>query len=130
MKKEILNKLKKEMSIIGILLISFILIFKIVFFKENLMVIFRIIISIFWMFALPGYAIMFYWNNKLGFTERLIIGIALSAAIMGIFSYYLGIIGLNIKYHSIILPLIMILTGIFVNIKEIKNPRTKVRGIF
>jgi len=105
----------------GILLISFILIFKIVFFKENLMVIFRIVISIFWMFALPGYAMMFYWNNKLGFTERLIIGIALSAAIIGIFSYYLGIAGLNIKYHTILLPSILILAGILLNVKEIKK---------
>ena len=121
MKKEILSKLKKEIGIIGILLILFILVFKIIFFKENLMVVFRTALSIFWMFIIPGYFILFYWKEKLNFTERLIIGIALSAAITGIFSYYLGIIGINIRYHTIILPLIMILIGIFVNLKEIKE---------
>ena len=121
MKKESLSKLKKELSYVGILFILFIVIFKIIFFKENLMVVFRVIISIFWLFVLPGYAAMFYWNDKLDFTERLIIGIALSAAIIGIFSYYLGIIGINIKYHTIILPSILILTGILVNVKKIKE---------
>ena len=119
LKKEILNKLKKEIGIVGVLFILFILIFKIIFFKENLIVIFRTVISIFWMFVLPGYFILLYWNEKLNFTERFIIGIALSAAIMGIFSYYLGLIGLNIKYHTIILPLAIILTGVLINLKRI-----------
>ena len=121
MKKENLSKLKKEISYIGILFILFIVIFKIIFFKENLMVVFRMIMSIFWLFALPGYALMFYWNNKLGFTERLIIGIVLSAAVIGISSYYLGLIGINIEYHPVILPPIMIFIGALINLKEIKN---------
>ena len=121
LKKEVLNKVKKELGYMGIIFILFILIFKIIFFKENLTVIFRTIISIFWMFVLPGYFILFYWNEKLGFTERLIIGIALSAAIIGIFSYYLGLIGLNIKFHTIILPLILILIGVFINFRELRE---------
>ena len=121
MKKDILSKLKKEICIIGILLILFILVFKIIFFKENLMVVFRTVLSIFWMFIIPGYFILFYWREKLNFTERLIIGIASSAAVIGIFSYYLGIIGINIKYHTIILPLIMIFIGSFLTLREIKK---------
>jgi len=121
LKKESLSKLKKELGYMGILFILTILIFKIVFFKENLVVIFRTVLSTFWMFIIPGYFILFYWREKLNFTERLIIGIALSAAVIGISSYYLGIVGLNIKYHTIILPSILILTGILVNVKKIKE---------
>jgi len=119
--KEVFDKVKKELVHIGIALILFILIFKIIFFKEDLIVIFRTVASIFWMFIVPGYFILFYWHEKLGFTERLIIGIALSAAVIGIFSYYLGLIGLNIKYHTIILPLTMILIGVFINLPKIKE---------
>ena len=118
MKKEVFNKVKKELLYLLIIFIIFLILFKIIFFKENIIVIFRMIISIFWMFVLPGYFILFYWHEKLGFTERFVIGIALSAAIIGIFSYYLGIVGLNIKYHTIILPLILILIGIFMNLKR------------
>ena len=121
MKKESLSKLKKELGYMGILFILFILIFKIVFFKENLMVVFRTVLSIFWMLIMPGYFILFYWKEKLNFTERLIIGIAFSAAVIGISSYYLGVAGLNIKYHTVILPLIIILAGILINLKEIKK---------
>ena len=120
LKKEILDKLKKELGYVGILFILFILIFKITFFKESLVVVFRIVISLFWMFILPGYALMFYWKNKLGFTERFIMGIALSTAIIGILSYYLGLIGINIKYHTIILPLIIILAGLFISLRKTK----------
>ena len=120
LKKEILDKLKKELGYVGILFILFILIFKITFFKESLVVVFRMVISLFWMFILPGYALMFYWKNKLGFTERFIMGIALSTAIIGILSYYLGLIGINIKYHTIILPLIIILAGLFISLRKTK----------
>ncbi|MBI3035448.1 hypothetical protein HYY71_03925 [Candidatus Woesearchaeota archaeon] len=88
------------------------IIFKIVFFKERLIVVFRIVLSLFWLFALPGYFIMLYWKEKLEFIERFIIGTALSAGIIGVFSYYLGLLGLNIKYHAFLLPLILILTGL------------------
>ena len=118
MNQEVLNKLKKEFSYIGILFVLFILIFKIIFFKENLIVVFRTVISIFWIFIIPGYFILFYWHEKFNFTERFIIGIALSSAVIGIFSYYLGLIGLNIKYHTIILPLTIILVGVFINFKK------------
>ena len=121
LKKEILNKLKKELSYIGILFILFVLIFKIIFFKENLTVIFRTVISIFWIFALPGYFILFYWHRKLRFTERLIVGTALSIATIGIFSYYLGIIGLDIRYHTIILPLVIILISGWINLRIISK---------
>ncbi|MBL7147611.1 MAG: hypothetical protein ISS82_02190 [Nanoarchaeota archaeon] len=120
MKKEVFEKIKNESMYLSMIFIIFLILFKIIFFKENLMVIFKTVISIFWLFIIPGYFILFYWDEKLGFTERLIIGIALSAAVIGILSYYLGIIGLNIKYHTIILPLILILIGIFINFKRIR----------
>lgn len=118
LKSESLNKLKKEGSIIGILFILFVLIFKIIFFKEDFLVVLRIVFSIFWMFVVPGYFAMFYWSEKLNFAERLVIGMAFSAAIVGILSYYLGLIGLNIQYHAVILPTIIILIGVIINFKK------------
>lgn len=118
MKKEVFETLKKGLIKLGVLFIVFLVIFKILFFRENLIVVFRTVLSIFWMFVLPGYSIMLYWNEKLDFVERLVIGIALSAAIIGISSYYIGLIGLNIKYHVIILPLTLIILGIIIISKK------------
>ena len=118
MKKEVFELVKKELRYIGILFLLVLIIFKIAFFKEDIFVLFRNVLSLFWLFALPGYFIMLYWEKELGFTERFVIGIAISAAIIGIFSYYLGLIGLNIKYHAIILPLILILIGVIINFRK------------
>ena len=116
MKKKVFDSL--ELKYIGILFLLALIIFKIAFFKENLIVLLRNVLSLFWLFVLPGYFIMLYWKEKLSFAERFVIGIALSAAIIGIFSYYLGLMGLNIKYHTIVLPLVLILVGIVINLRK------------
>lgn len=104
--------IKKELKYVGLLFLSALLIFKIVFFKENLILLFRTVSSLFWLFALPGYCAMLYWNEKLELTERMIVGIGLSAAVTGISSYYIGLTGLNIKFHIVLLPLAIIILGI------------------
>ena len=118
MDKEVFDLVKKELQYIGILFLLALIIFKFIYFKENLIVLFRIVLSLFWLFLLPGYSLMLYWREKIDFTERVVVGIALSAAIIGIFSYYIGLLGLNIKYHGILLPLVMIFVGFIVIAKK------------
>ena len=118
MKKEVFDKVKKELGYIGIMFILVLISFKIAFYKDNLIVLFRTVLSLFWLFVLPGYFIMLYWREKLGFLERFVIGSILAAGVIGIFSYYLGLLGLNIKYHTIVLPLVLILIGFIVNLRK------------
>ena len=115
LKKEAFDKIKEEAKYIGIIFVLALIAFKIAFFKENIIVLLRSVLSLFWLFALPGYFVMLYWEEKIGFLERFIIGIALSAAVMGAFSYYAGLSGINIKYHAVLLPLILILAGVMIN---------------
>lgn len=116
--KESFELVKKESVYIGVLFLVILIIFKIIYYKDNFIVSLRFVASLFWLFAIPGYIIMFYWKEKLGFTERFIIGIALSAAVIGISSYYTGLMGLNIKYHGILLPIVIIVAGIMINLKK------------
>ena len=109
MKKEVFEDMKKELMYIGLLFIIALVVFKIAFFKEEVTVLLRTVLSLFWLFVLPGYFILLYWKEKLGFMERFIVGIMVSAAIIGIASYYIGLIGLNLKYHAILLPLVLII---------------------
>ncbi len=88
------------------------------FYKESFSVIIRLVLAFFWVFIIPGYSIMFYWEDKLSFTERLVIGVGLTSAVIGISSYYLGLLGLNIKYHTIILPLLCLIIGFFIAFKS------------
>lgn len=120
LKKEVFELIKKELQYIGSIFLIVLIIFKIAFFKEEIFVLFRTVLSLFWLFVLPGYFILLYWKEKISFMERFFIGIVLSAGIIGISSYYSGIMGLNIKYHAIILPLVLILIGIVINLKNHK----------
>ena len=116
--KQTFNKIKEELVYSLILLVISIVAIKIMFFKENFAVVLRLVLSFFGIFIIPGLALMFYWEDKLSFSERLVVGVGLSAAIIGISSYYLGLIGLNIKHHTYILPLLLILMGVFIVIKK------------
>jgi uncharacterized membrane protein len=111
--KALFDFVKKESIYLAIVFLALLLILKIVFFKENFVVLTRYTFSLFWLFILPGYSAMLYWREKIEFVERIVVGFAVSAAVIGVFSYYIGLIGLNIKYHIFLLPLILIIAGIF-----------------
>lgn len=116
--KETFEVIRKESLYVGILFLIVLALLKIIYYKDSFIVSLRFTLSLFWLFVLPGYALMLYWKEKLDFAERAVIGIALSAAVIGILSYYIGLMGLNIKYHGILLPAILILIGIALNIRK------------
>ena len=121
MNKEAFNSIKEESKYIGILFIAALIIFKIVYFKESFVVLLKIVASLFWLFVIPGYFAMLFWKEKLEFAERFVIGVLVSAAIIGIFSYYIGLIGLNIKYHAFVLPILISITGLVAAMKKKAN---------
>ncbi|MBI1935304.1 hypothetical protein HYS31_02585 [Candidatus Woesearchaeota archaeon] len=114
LKKEAFELLKKEMAYIGIVFVIALAAFKIAFLNENFFGVLRVVASVFWLFVLPGYCVMLYWKESLEFLERFVIGTILSAGIIGILSYYLGLMGLNVKYHAFVLPVLMIAIGLII----------------
>ncbi len=112
-----LDKIKKEAVNLFLLFLLLLIIFKIVFLKENLITVIRTVLSIFWLFVLPGFCLMYHWHEKLDFAERLVLGIGLSTAVIGISSYYFGLIGLDVKYHGFVLPLAMLGLAAFFIVK-------------
>ena len=54
---------------------------------------------------------MLYWQSKLDFLERVVIGAGIGIAVFGVVGYNLSIIGLDLKYHAVIIPLVMLVTG-------------------
>lgn len=111
LRKESFELIKKESKYMGLLFLIALAIFQAAFFSESFFAVLRTVLSIFWLFAIPGYFAVLYWGDKINFAERVFIGIALSAAIIGIFSYYLGLAGLNVKYDAILLPSLVIIIG-------------------
>ena len=104
LKKQLLN----EGKILSGLFVVFVIVFKIVFFKESFLVVLKMVLSLFWLFVLPGFAVMLYWSDKLDFLERFVIGTALGLGVVGVMSYYIGLIGVNVNYHHMIFPILII----------------------
>lgn len=118
MRKEIFEQAKKELVMIAVLFVLAVLAFKAIFLPEDFLVVLRTVATIFWVLAVPGFAVMFYWREELKFHERLIIGIGVGTTLMGLLSYYTGLIGLHVKYHAILLPLFLILIGIVLSLRR------------
>lgn len=107
-----LKAIKQELVWLILLAAAGLIGFKIVFYNESLLVLARIVASLIWLFVLPGFAILYYWHEKLEFAERLIAAVPLSTVLVAIPSYYLGLLGLHIAYHGVLLPLAVIAVGI------------------
>ena len=118
MKKEDFKQLKKELLAILVIFTAAFLAFRIIFIAEDFFVVLRSVMAIFWLFVIPGYAAMFYWNKALKFYERIIIGIGVGSVLLGLMSYYTGLLGLHAKYHALALPSFIIIISILINMKK------------
>lgn len=117
-----LEEIKKEGELIGILFLVSLIMFKILFYQENITTIIRVVASFFWLFVIPGLFIMFYWKEQIGFMERFIVGTIVSAAIIGVSSYYMALWGIHAKYHGGIIPsMIIVIMSIIYFVKKSKE---------
>lgn len=82
------------------------------FYKESLLFILGFTWKAYYLFFLPGYCLLLHKRETVGFPVRLIIGGALGTALLLISSYYLGILGLHLRYHAYVLPPAFILLGL------------------
>jgi uncharacterized membrane protein len=101
------SEFKKISISFGISVIAF----QIMYYLTPFFVTLRTVFSIFWLFVLPGMSFLLHYRHKLHFVERFVISVPVSIAIVGTFSYYLGLFGLHAKYHGWILPEITIGLG-------------------
>lgn len=99
------------------LIISFVLayvIFQIAFYKESFFNILKILAAFYWLYVLPGVAILINFREQFDFKVRLVLGTAVGLGIYAVLSYYIGIFGLNVKYHWIVIPPLIVLSAIWI----------------
>jgi uncharacterized membrane protein len=110
--------LKNELAKLALVLIALAVALKLAFYRQDITATTRAAFALWWMFTLPGYALLYYWREKLELAERIVLGTAAAAAVTAIASYYLGLLGLHVKYHAIVLPVAMIAVGIAANYRR------------
>lgn len=104
-----IESLKKDgLNIVFSALVIF-LILEVVFYKESVFSNIRIVLSLYWLFAIPGILLSYVILDKIDFIERFVVGILLGAILAGIPAYYLGLLGIPIQKSIFILPSIYIL---------------------
>ncbi|MEM2916065.1 MAG: hypothetical protein QXT19_01785 [Candidatus Woesearchaeota archaeon] len=87
-------------AIIGIIL-------KILFPLSGIAEIARLIGGVFWLFVLPGWCIMLPWRNEIELKERIVVGMLAAAGLFAMASYYFGILGVHIRIHTFLFPIIV-----------------------
>ena len=117
MNKELIGKIKQELICILAIFILFLIVFSILFNKGNFTLTLRFIAVFFWLFALPGFFIMYYWHKNLDFIERLVIGTSLGFAIIGAIGYNFGLFSIKMSIQGIILPLLSFGLAFFLVLK-------------
>lgn len=113
MKKEQWHNLKKDGIHLGILFLMSVIIFKGVFFRESFLGVIRTVFSIFWLFVLPGFFMLSVWRGRMSFLERFFAGCLLGGIVVGIFSYYFGLIGFRLSMQTFIMPFGFCVIGFF-----------------
>jgi hypothetical protein len=111
-------RFKQEITALGISFAVAFIILAAVFYKESAFVVLRLAAGIFWLFTIPGMAILWWWREKISPAAIVVMGTVLGMAVVGIASYYLGVLGVNIKYSGIILPIIIVGTALAISLKK------------
>jgi uncharacterized membrane protein len=103
-----LNNLIKEAKTLLLVFVAVVILFQIIFYKESFITNLKTVLSLYWLFVLPGFYSLYHWHNKLDFIERFVIGVVLGFALVGILAYYLNIYTVHVKYYGVIIPLLIL----------------------
>lgn len=102
-----LKALRKELPYLAAIFLALALVLKIAYYREGFVEVAKTAFSVYWLFVLPGYAMTFYWRASMHFLERVVVGTIAAMGLIGIISYYLGLMGLKIGGQVFILPLLV-----------------------
>lgn len=108
-----IKKITEDMKRLGLSFAVLFLILKIVFFNEPFLGVLASVAALYWILVLPAFG-MTYLIEDIDFLERFVISIPLSASLVGIFSYYAGLAGMNAKSWTFYVPLVFIVISTIV----------------
>ena len=104
-----IQQVKDDAVKMAILFAALFGILEIAFYKGSILVNLRIAIGLFVLFVIPGYFLMNYWRKNFGFTEYAIGSSLMASALYIVFTYYLGLLKVNVLYTTISFPILVIL---------------------
>ncbi len=93
------ERLVVELRYLAIILAVSIVLFRLVFYKDPISLIARLVLTYFIIIVLPGYALMVQFNHRFNFQERLLLGIGAGSTLLALTSYTIGFFYSNLYVH-------------------------------
>ena len=112
-------KLINELKLLAVVFAAIAIVIKLAYGNEGFGSVFRTTAALYWLFVIPGYAMMLHWRNSLGFLERAIAGTVAAMAVIGVTSYYLGLAGLKLQNQTIIVPAVITAVSFAIYLKSL-----------
>ena len=110
--------LKQEGKTLGIVLASLIVVYQLLYFKENIFTVILNVLVAAWITVIPGYCALWYWRRDIDLLERMIFGAIIGIALIGVLSYFSGLFGLHVKYHGYVFPPLIIAVGLWLGFRN------------
>ncbi len=115
-----------EMTYLGFLVVGFYLFWQIVYFKDSPLTVIRLVLTYFYFFVLPGYALLYGFRERIRFIYRLVLGTGLGIALYGIVVYYINLLlGLKIHGYFMYVPTVILLFAGIVHVKRTIRTKNK-----
>ncbi len=111
--REQMRELRQEAKWLAAAFAALFVILYVAYRGESILTVAKTAAAIYWLFAIPGYAIMLHWRAQLGFIERMVAGTVAAMVVAGVASYYLGLIGLKLQNQTLILPAVVVIISAF-----------------
>ena len=111
--------LKNDLKNLGVSLAITFLMLQVLFFKTPISTTVMAALALYWLLIVPGFWLTYLYPD-LPFMERLALSIPISAVLVGIPAYYLGLSGIHVAYSAKLLPPIFAAVSIVI-IKKIKS---------
>ena len=116
-----LNNIKKDVRNGIFLLIIAVIAGKIIFINESVWIISKVVVSLAYLFWIPGYALLLHWYESFPSMERWLLSFAVGAAWTGSIGFLLGLIGIKMDIQLIVVPLLGIIIGLIIGMKKGKE---------
>ena len=113
-----LAQVTEDLKKLGFSILAVYLVLQAVYYKENFLNVIKMVLSVFWLFSIPGMSLLYYWKGRMDFLEHIILGSIVGVGAIGAMVYLGGFVGFPVAYEPYVFPPICIVLGILAYFKR------------
>lgn len=103
---------QRELLWLCAIFLGMVVLAKATFYRESLRFLFPFVAKLFLIFVFPGYTLLLFQRETIGLSRRIALGIGINLGLLLTLSYTLGMVGIHLRYHHLIIPLPITILGL------------------